>query len=258
MGVTIKKVVLHNFKKFKDFSADFRDGKNIIVGENESGKSTLLTAIDLTLSASFAKVEHIGFENLFNTDSIEHFKKLSKGERCFPKLPILSVDIYLKGLERHEFDGYTNHKRDSDCGIRLEFSLLIVYNIYKRLHPKPLHQRRRDNDIKGTVQNTRRFPVDDIACIERQNLQRVGSQQTPNTRSGQHIRLYAGHRSEKPAQTNTQDSAEIYGFLYICPFHTKGKQRIFRGACTAGKNRDTQCGNETRLLYLRRRNQRLP
>ena len=50
MGVTIKKVVLHNFKKFKDFSADFRDGKNIIVGENESGKSTLLTAIDLTLS----------------------------------------------------------------------------------------------------------------------------------------------------------------------------------------------------------------
>ncbi len=122
MGVTIKKVVLHNFKKFKDFSADFRDGKNIIVGENESGKSTLLTAIDLTLSASFAKVEHIGFENLFNTDSIEHFKKLSKGERCFSKLPILSVDIYLKGLERHEFDGYTNHKRDSDCGIRLEIT----------------------------------------------------------------------------------------------------------------------------------------
>ena len=122
MGVTIKKVVLHNFKKFKDFSADFRDGKNIIVGENESGKSTLLTAIDLTLSASFAKVEHIGFENLFNTDSIEHFKKLSKGERCFPKLPILSVDIYLKGLERHEFDGYTNHKRDGDCGIRLEIT----------------------------------------------------------------------------------------------------------------------------------------
>ena len=122
MSVTIKRIVLHNFKKFKDFSADFGDGKNIIVGENETGKSTLLTAIDLTLSASFSKVEHIGFENLFNTDSIEYFKNLPRDERCFSKLPILSVDIYLKGLERHEFDGYTNYKRDSDCGIRLEIA----------------------------------------------------------------------------------------------------------------------------------------
>ena len=136
MAITIKKIVLNNFKKFQDFSADFNDEKNIIVGENETGKSTILTAIDLTLSASYSKIERVGFENLFNITAIDEFQKLTKEERSFDNLPILSVDIYLKGICRHDFDGKINRDGIIDYGIRLEISpnseeMDLINNILK-------------------------------------------------------------------------------------------------------------------------------
>ena len=47
----IKKVNIENFKCFKGkFSIEFTDGVNILVGNNEAGKSTILEAIHLGLS----------------------------------------------------------------------------------------------------------------------------------------------------------------------------------------------------------------
>ena len=46
----IKKVNIENYKCFKSFTLDFNDGVNIIVGDNEAGKSTILEAINLALS----------------------------------------------------------------------------------------------------------------------------------------------------------------------------------------------------------------
>ena len=43
------KLVTKNFKKLGNFSADFTDGLNVIVGENAQGKSTLLQAIEAAL-----------------------------------------------------------------------------------------------------------------------------------------------------------------------------------------------------------------
>lgn len=46
----IKKVKIQNFKCFKNFDLDLNKNINIIVGNNESGKSTLLEAIHLALT----------------------------------------------------------------------------------------------------------------------------------------------------------------------------------------------------------------
>lgn len=43
------KLVAKNFKKLSDFTANFTDGLNVIVGENAQGKSTLLQAIEAAL-----------------------------------------------------------------------------------------------------------------------------------------------------------------------------------------------------------------
>ncbi len=43
------KLVAKNFKKLSDFTANFTDGLNVIVGENAQGKSTLLQAIEASL-----------------------------------------------------------------------------------------------------------------------------------------------------------------------------------------------------------------
>ena len=48
---------------------------NIIVGDNEAGKSTILEAIDLVISGNIRKVENIGIDRIINTDSIDEFLK---------------------------------------------------------------------------------------------------------------------------------------------------------------------------------------
>lgn len=47
----IEKLVLQNYKSFKDRTViEFNEGLNILVGDNEAGKSTILEAVHLCLS----------------------------------------------------------------------------------------------------------------------------------------------------------------------------------------------------------------
>ena len=43
----INSLVIKNFKGFKDFEVSFNEGMNIIVGNNNVGKSTILEAVHL-------------------------------------------------------------------------------------------------------------------------------------------------------------------------------------------------------------------
>ena len=46
----IRKVKIHNFKCYRDFEITLEEGLNIVVGDNEAGKSTILEAINLALT----------------------------------------------------------------------------------------------------------------------------------------------------------------------------------------------------------------
>lgn len=70
---TIRRLVLRNFKRFKALELEFDSELNILVGGNEAGKSSVLQALDIALSASRSKVEAIGIEALFNADCIAEF-----------------------------------------------------------------------------------------------------------------------------------------------------------------------------------------
>ena len=69
----IEKIKLKNFKRFKSFSLNFDEKLNILIGDNEAGKSTILSAIDIVLSGSRNKVESHGINRLFNADVINDF-----------------------------------------------------------------------------------------------------------------------------------------------------------------------------------------
>ena len=57
----IEKMKIKNFKKFKgEEEINFNEDFNIIIGNNESGKSSILLALDLVLSGSQNKIENIG------------------------------------------------------------------------------------------------------------------------------------------------------------------------------------------------------
>ncbi|EID27316.1 hypothetical protein HMPREF1048_0662 [Streptococcus mitis SK575] len=48
----IKTLLIKGFKKFRELEVKFNDEISVIVGENKSGKSSLLLALDIALNQS--------------------------------------------------------------------------------------------------------------------------------------------------------------------------------------------------------------
>jgi putative ATP-dependent endonuclease of OLD family len=114
---TIKGIKIQNFKKFNEFSIKFNNTLNLLIGDNEAGKSTILSAIDIVLSGSRGKVEALGLENLFNIDVIEKF--LRSGKK-YENLPILFIELYLNDQGNIDLDGKFNSLEMAYHGLRLE------------------------------------------------------------------------------------------------------------------------------------------
>ncbi|NLJ65241.1 MAG: AAA family ATPase [Christensenellaceae bacterium] len=116
MATIIKKIRLINYKRFLYYTITPNEHINILVGDNEVGKSTVLEAIDLVTSGSIRKVEAIGLDRLLNSDAVKAFKS---GERKICNLPHIKIELYLEG----NFDFTMNGKNNSDgipCdGIRM-------------------------------------------------------------------------------------------------------------------------------------------
>ena len=101
----ISKIKIHNFRRFRDIEILFNRGRNILVGDNESGKSSVLQAIDLTARGSRHRVEDIGVETLFNVDVIREFMAR---DRRIENLPKLYVELYLEGIVDEGLEGNEN------------------------------------------------------------------------------------------------------------------------------------------------------
>jgi len=112
----LQRIKLKNFKRFESFDSNFDANLNLLIGDNESGKSTILMAIDLVLSGSRGKVETIGLENIFNTEVITRFLT---SEKRLEDLPILFVEVYLNEQSDPDFNG-KNCSEDRVCdGLQL-------------------------------------------------------------------------------------------------------------------------------------------
>lgn len=111
----IKRLKAFNFKKFKTLDISFKENLNLIIGENESGKSTILQAIDLLLSGSRNKIETIGLEHLINDEVIQDFFF----NKNINNLPELRIEIYFENIVDPEYYGINNTERTRDCGISL-------------------------------------------------------------------------------------------------------------------------------------------
>mgnify|MGYP003575497902 FL=1 len=121
---TIRKVVIQNFKKFKTLTLDFESGKNVLIGNNEAGKSSILLALDLALGGSRNRIEALGAETLLNKDSVNTFLA---GEKSLEKLPELIVDIFLEEGDDENLYGTNNvHQRKTD-GLRMILAVMAEY-----------------------------------------------------------------------------------------------------------------------------------
>lgn len=140
----IKKIRIRGYKGFKDTTIVFNKGKNIIVGINEIGKSTILESIGIVLSkVIYNKVDN-SLERYFHNAN----KKYFFDNKTLDSLPEIIIELFLEfenEISSLKFSGinYTDHQNEEQCGIKFEykfdkdFSSIINLNEYadKRLVP---------------------------------------------------------------------------------------------------------------------------
>lgn len=116
----LKKIHIENYKTFKNLNLEFNKEINIIVGNNEAGKSTLFEAINLALTGKIYD-KPIFYElspYIFNNDTIQDFvSNVKAGNKVTP--PKILIEVYFDA----EYKG-NNNSNDEDCpGIKLSIEL---------------------------------------------------------------------------------------------------------------------------------------
>lgn len=87
----IKSLHIEGFKKFTSLDVEFNEHMNILVGENEAGKSTILDAIKTVLNQQYRNADKSILRDLFNTQMVAAFK----AEPSIRTLPRIYIEVEL-------------------------------------------------------------------------------------------------------------------------------------------------------------------
>ena len=124
--IYITKLHIENYRCFETFDIDFQKNVNIIVGNNETGKSTILEAINLCLSGllhgRYLKNELT--EYLFNATAVKNYVQAINEKKPIEP-PHILVEVYLDSDNKNdpllaELKGTGNTEGGEHVGIRLE------------------------------------------------------------------------------------------------------------------------------------------
>lgn len=123
--MNITKVIIENYKCFTGrFSFEPNGGLNLLVGDNEAGKSTILEVIHLALTGMlngrYLKNELTQY--LFNIDSVSSYVK-NLNEKKPATLPHILIELFFVGDDIALFEGDGNSEKKKACGIsfKIEF-----------------------------------------------------------------------------------------------------------------------------------------
>ena len=122
----ITKVVIKNYRCLSDICVPLNKHLNVLVGDNECGKSTFLEAIHLALTGQLngRMIQGEIHPHLFNTDAVKSYiEALIAKKRALP--PRILIEIYLEDLDAFSaLKGQNNSLRENVPGVKLT----IEYN----------------------------------------------------------------------------------------------------------------------------------
>ncbi|MFM2630096.1 AAA family ATPase [Vibrio chagasii] len=112
----IEKLIVKNFKKIVSDSFIFNEHVNILVGDNDSGKTTILEALELASTASYRgkPIATSLTTDLFNNAAVSDYLKANHSK---DNLPEILVEIYLSDCP--EYRGKNNSLGQEKDGIFL-------------------------------------------------------------------------------------------------------------------------------------------
>ena len=127
--VSISKLKILGYKKFTDYTVSFQDGLNILVGDNNSGKSTVMEALELVLSNRVGgKYFGSSFnQKMFNVSMLsDYFTKFETDNNIEP--PKIVIELFLKNINESNpkffaLKGVKNSLGEDIEGIKLVFSV---------------------------------------------------------------------------------------------------------------------------------------
>jgi predicted ATPase len=121
----LRKVIIKNYRAFEDFSLEFSPGVNIIVGDNATGKSTLLEAVNLALTARLhgnALATELSPYLFSRAAQDRYVQGLQAGRK--PPPPEILIEVYFRDCdELAELRGTNNSLREDSPGARLRIFL---------------------------------------------------------------------------------------------------------------------------------------
>lgn len=119
----IKRLSIEGFKKFSSLEVDFNEHMNILVGENEAGKSTILDALRTVLNQQYRTTDKGILRDLFNAEMVAAFHD-NPSIKTLPRI-VIEVELELDPKQRNAeyFHGEVYGKRKQQTekyGIRFE------------------------------------------------------------------------------------------------------------------------------------------
>jgi putative ATP-dependent endonuclease of the OLD family len=140
----ISKIVIQNYRTFRNFKLDFDPKMNILVGDNDAGKSTILEAISLALTGRLRGrlLAQDLSPYLFHKDAAdEYIAALREGREARP--PEIIIDLFLDSKTAPaELSGTNNLLKANEPGVRIRVALNPDYEPeYKEFIANPAQVR---------------------------------------------------------------------------------------------------------------------
>lgn len=168
----IERVIVKNYRTLKSLDLPLRQHLNIVVGDNETGKSTLLEAINLGLKCQINRRPASSelHPYLFNLAAVaEYVSALKSGKPAQP--PRILIELYLRDCsEFAEYKGTNNSQQHDSPGISVCIGLdhEAFGEEYKtfisdpsRVNGVPVEYYKVDwRDFSGNTVHPRKFPVE--------------------------------------------------------------------------------------------------
>ncbi len=127
----LKRLYIRNFRSIKELDLNFSDGKNVIVGRNNSGKSNIVAALDAVLmesSPTYPKTQNVMEKDFraWKEENEEGKQEVKKADEVF---------IWCE-LARHEGEALNYEAMYKDYGLKV----LADGSSYRHSNPQPLNR----------------------------------------------------------------------------------------------------------------------